>query len=201
MAANTNKDQCASIGAAILYWNEVEQIIDLFLCKCLQIPRFMWERFMTSFGGGIEQKTDLILMRLAHDIGADHAVYTPMTHLLGRVKGMKKYRDHLAHTSPTFELNIGSTKQHRKIKTISLKPDELLSIAENMNVLVEDMLLAEDVFMILYGDTLSEDFAPNWLACGDPNAPQPQQGLQEYLAMVQLLNSKRSLPPLPGLPS
>ncbi|MEJ0059251.1 MAG: hypothetical protein WDM79_06660 [Terricaulis sp.] len=183
-----------AIGECALHWNEAESLIDHFVCLCLQIPDFIQADFVTEFGS-IDGKVKLIRLRLEHDLGKEDADCTLMLALLGHAKGLKKRRDRLVHMIPDYELELGTSKQRQaSVKVAPMNLDEIRTVARHMDALVEELMLASNIFSILYGP----NGAPIWF--DDHNTLERAQRVQEAMKDLKgRLQMRCNLAPLPAL--
>jgi hypothetical protein len=194
MKRATAKQYQQAVGACALHWNEAESLIDHFACVCLQIPTPLRPAFAVKLT--VDGKIDMIKARLELDLGKEDKALKQMTELLGHAKGLKKHRDYLIHLVPNYELHTGTVRQWKTPSLrIPMKIEDISAIAAHLDALVEELMRAEDVFLVLYG----EYGAPLWLA--DQDAQRRQQGLQEAVASIRdRLKERQSLPRLPPLP-
>ncbi len=192
------QEHFALIGEAILAWNRTDHAISEFMCQAMQVPWLYWHDVVVRMDGS-EQKVDLIRARLRNDLGESHEAFVAIDNILGRYKGLKRYRDHLAHLALYFEIKAGITVQRRKVKTFYPTLGQLETIATHMRTLIKDVEAAQRVFNLLYGNRGTHELVQLHYS-NDPKTPQTQQSLQQYLQTARPLQSPKALTPLPELP-
>jgi hypothetical protein len=198
-----NEAQLAWIGSVLICFNEVEFILDTAFAGVLGHLDLGHE--LTSRINGSEGKIEII-SRMFQLLKAENQLVTSVAETLGEngFKGLKKYRDRIAHARIQDAKNaIGrSPAQRGKFEEILLTPIALEGLYKRLDFLRQEMLeiltlaITTEVFNALANEmklSLTDLYK---------RAPQSELKIQESLARLQQHRKDRlSLPPLPEFPS
>jgi len=86
------KETLAGIGAMALAWNDVEAMLDILLCVCMDIPTSVW-REMTTRINGIDGKIGLVKFSLQNMLRLSEDFIKLTEDTLGAVAQFRGYRD------------------------------------------------------------------------------------------------------------
>jgi hypothetical protein len=130
------KETLAGIGAMALAWNDVEAMLDILLCVCMDIPTSVW-REMTTRINGIDGKIGLIKFSLQNILRLSEEFIKLTEDTLGAVAQFKGYRDTIIHSRV---IDVGSeiaemTFRRDKIEEVLITVDALTKLYDNIAAL------------------------------------------------------------------
>ncbi|SRR6266404_2131893 len=135
-----SKDTLAGIGAVALAFNDLQAMLEILVCVCLDINPSIWREFCTRLGG-IEDKIALIKFGFKNVFSSAPDIHEMTENTLASVSQYKGYRDSIIH-SRVIDIDAGiaeMTFRRNKIEEILITEEALNSLYDHILVTIQEI--------------------------------------------------------------